>query len=610
VYASCLGSVFLLAACGPLSELPQSEEPVLEVAALEGAADYAFPDDADPAVAALPFIEDELLVQSLPGADGRSVAAAIEAAGAVVLDEIPEISLLRLRIPAGHQRGIAAALIADGLIEAAHKNYILTAEATANDPFVPLQSHLDRIRASRAWDITTGDARIVIAVVDSGIEAAHPDLAGKVLDGWNVRTSSNDARDAHGHGTLGAGAAAAVSNNGTGIAGVTWNCPILPVRVADDFGRASARDAAAGLLWAANHGAKVINLSFAPLWSNSLVKSAAEAAWGRGALVVISAGNGGGTHAAVGYDQALFVGAVDADGRLAAFSDRGPFVDLVAPGTSIYSTSLAGGYRHADGTSFAAPLVAGVAALAWSRNHQLRPVTVQQLVVQSAADLGDAGRDDEFASGMVDALAAVEAAGSASFVADTRPPSLTLTQPRAGALLSGRARLSANADDDWGVADVVLSIDGVPFATDDRSPYQFVIDVAAFSTGPHELTLVATDQAGNRSEAISVGVSFSTPVAGGGSSATAIVFRKPAADSVVSGDVLIEAHVSDAQGLAVVEWWIDEQPVWTAAVSGTSSGVSYVWRGAGGAPGPHLITLQVLDAAGNRQSASLSLTRR
>ncbi len=594
------------AACVPVADVdaPDVRSPNCQ-------ARYDFPDDGDPATAALPVVENELLVQYMPGVDVNSRSAAYADADAAPIDEIGELNLVRLRIAPGTQDRTAGQLWAHALFEAIHKNYVFELQRVPNDPDYAAQPYLPRIRAPEAWDLAIGSARVVIAVVDSGVDRTHPDLTDKVIDGWNVPAGHADFGDDNGHGTFVAGVAAAMSDNGTGVTGMAWAGPVLAVRVSDEFGRATARDVAAGILWAVNHGAKVINVSFAPLWSNTLVQSAATHAWQRGAVVVISAGNGSGLASAAGYEQALFVGALDGADKLTPFSDRGPFVDLVAPGTAIYSTAPGGGYRAADGTSFAAPIVSGTLALAWSVNPDLRPITIVQTLLDSARDLGSPGLDDTFAGGAVDAYAAVRAASETTLSTDTQPPLLRVTAPAAGATLSGKARVTATAVDEWGVADVVLAIDGIPFASDDRTPYEFLINTATFSAGPHELSLVATDSSGNVSIQQHIRVTFGAGGTSGSSGrGTMISFRSPAAGTTVTGDVLLQATVSDADGLATVEWWIDGQPVFTAAISGASSGVSYLWRVSGSENGPHVISLRVLDATGTLQSANLPLTRR
>jgi subtilisin family serine protease len=354
-------------------------------------------------------------------------------------------------------------------------------------------------------------------------------------------------------------------------------------------------------------------VSFAPLWANQIVKAAAAHAFNRGALVVISAGNGGSTTTSSGYGEALFVGAVDGSDRIASFSNRGRFVDLVAPGTAIRSTRLGSGYGLGNGTSLAAPVVSGVAALAWAVNPDLRPVSIQVALLGTSIDLGGGGKDNTFGHGRVDAHAAVMQALDTAYIPDTTPPSVDVTHPESGAILSGRFIASATVTDspaEGGVADVVLSIDGTPFATDLRAPYRFALDTLAFSTGPHELEFVATDIAGNMSSAATLIVTFvrSSGSATSGSPAD-ITFETPLNGASVSGIVTIRATVSDDDGLATVEWLVDGDSVLVQPLSGQSSRVSYAWRTAGWPRGDHTITIVVIDAMGTQTRGNLLLIK-
>lgn len=573
-------------------------------------ADFNFSEDADPVIAALPFAPDELLVQPLPGADPQALKTLYTGAGATVIDEVADIDLTVLRVPAGKLRETAGLLADSGLLETFQKNYQYSTQAVPNDPIYARQTHLPQIHAEQAWDFSTGSVDIVIGIVDTGVDPDHPDLVGKIIDGWNVYDANAHFDDVLGHGTEVAGVAAAASNNAVGVAGVAWQSPILAVRVGNESGLSSSQNIAAGILWAAGHGAKVINVSFAPLWSDKVVKSAAQQAFHRGSLVIIAAGNAGGMNAAVGFDEVIFVGAVTADNTIASFSDRGPFVGVVAPGTGIRSTTFDGDYGMANGTSFAAPIVSGVAALAWSVNPELRPITIKEAIVGSVVDLGATGRDTTFGHGAVDAAAAVAAAKAAFEPADTTPPGVKVSKPVTGQSLSGKATASVAATDRYGVADVVLAVDGVPFATDTRSPYSFVIDTTAFSAGSHELSFVGTDSSGNASPPQTVRVSFTGLSTASAGSAGAVRFTSPASGSSVTGNVTIKASVSDPDGLSVIEWFVDGDSVFVVPLSGASSGVSYVWRSASFAAGLHTITVAVTDTAGNQSRGSLNLTRR
>jgi subtilisin family serine protease len=587
------------AACGAVSTTGGSN--------VIGDDSVVFVEDAEPAIAALPFVDNELLIQPYPGADSRALAVLYEDSGAVISAGLAEVDTVVLRVPRDQFVSIAQKLGESGLIETVQKNYLVRAEATPNDPDFVFQGHFPQIGIPLAWDRTTGSEDVVIAVVDTGVDATHAELVDRVVGGWNVFEDNADFHDVMGHGTMVAGVAGASANNGVGISGVTWDCPLLAVRVADESGVSSARFVAAGILWAAGSGAKVINVSFAPLWSNRVVQSAAQHAFHRGSLVVISAGNAGGVNAGLGYSEALFVGAVDSANGIASFSDTGPFVDLSAPGVGLYLTANGGGYALASGTSFSAPIVSGVAALTWSVNPGFRPSTVQSILWETAADRGAAGRDRVYGFGVVDAAAAVAEAARREEVVDSSNPTVRITRPLNGVTISGRYVVRADATDAVGVADVVLSVDGVPYATDRRAPFRFVMDTNDFESGVHELSAVATDFAGNVSAADSVFVTFRPWATASAGTPTRITFTAPGEGAVVSGDVLLRASLYDPEGLSTVEWLIDGESVFTSVLSGTSSGVSYQWRTASFSPGGHTITLIVIDGAGDVTSANRSV---
>ncbi len=570
---------------------------------------FTFQEDADPAIAGLPFVEKELLVQPYPGADAQSLLELYAQAGVVVVDELPDIELAVLEVPDGDLVGAGAELSDSGLIETVQKNYIFEAQALPDDPLFGGQPHLRQIFAPEAWELTVGHENIIIAVVDTGVDADHPDLEEKVIDGWNFFDDSPDYSDVAGHGTQVAGVAAAMTDNAIGVAGVAWESPILAVRVTDDRGRATGRHIAAGILWAAAHDASVINVSFAPLWSDRVVRAAAQTAFHRGCLVVISAGNAGGSTKAPGYPEALFVGAIDGNQRIAFFSDSGPFVDLVAPGTGVRTTRMGAGYGFANGTSFSAPIVSGVAALAWSINPDLRPASIMNAVLGSAVDLGSPGKDSIYGLGALDAAAAVAQAEMKTYLPDNAPPSLTITRPSDGARLSGRTTAMVTARDDHGVADVVLYIDDLPHATDTRSPFWFVIDPSLFPPGAHELSFIATDFAGNASETESIEVTFAASSALS-RYASEITFKSPTDRATVSRDVTIQATVSDPDGLALVEWLVDGISLLVTPVAGQSTGVSLLWPTSGALPGEHIVTLVVTDITGRQTSAALHLFTR
>src|SRR5215813_9168202 len=223
--------------------------------------------------------------------------------------------------------------------------------------------------------ITTLGLPGVIAILDSGIDPTHPDLAAKLLPGFNLLSNNTSTGDWSGHGTLVAGAAAAISDNGVGVAGVAGQNNILPVVIADSTGYALFSTIASGITWAADHGAKVANLSYAAAGSSTVV-SAAQYAMSKGMIVILAAGNCGCFDSTAASPYIVSVSATDSSDNLASWSSQGNFVDISAPGVSSYTTSNGGGYSAPSGTSLASPIVAGVAGLMMSANPSLSPSNV------------------------------------------------------------------------------------------------------------------------------------------------------------------------------------------------------------------------------------------
>ncbi len=613
VWFTLLGAMTLLAGCGgSAGGGGGSRSDTADDDPGAGSLSFVFAEDEDPAMAALPFVKDELFARTIPGATPEDLNALYTEAGATVLETIAAIDTTVLGVRPD-ELGTAAAKLADSpLIEGVQKSYLYEPELKANDPEFGSQGYLDRIGVPEAWEATTGSDEVVIAVLDTGVSGDHADLENKLLDGWNTFDNDWDTSDEQGHGTGVAGVAAAASNNRIGVAGISWDSPILPVRVTNSGGQASSRSIATGLLWAANHGAKVMNVSFAPLVSDTTVLRAASHVRNNGGLVFISAGNDGKESTAQSKKGALFVGATDGNENKASFSTYGSFVDLTAPGTAIKTTDSGGGYRSKSGTSFSSPIVAGVAGLVWSVRPELRPVTVEQILFDTAIDLGKAGRDDEFGVGMVDAAAAVAAAIDIVEEEDTKAPKVEISRPRDGKPVPGVEKVAASATDDGEIADVVLSVDGQPFATDSTEPYRFTINTSDLDDGLHTLTCVATDTAGNVSAPASVEI-----VVGEASSASnasdstdpTVVINFPVDNTSVLGSVGIQATATDNAGLARAELLVDGEVVDTETISGTREVVSFVWDGKKASSGTHFLMVRVTDEANNQGAASVRLNK-
>lgn len=298
------------------------------------------------------------------------------------------------------------------------------AAARTNDPYVDQQYHLEKVRVFEAWARGQG-ADVVVAVLDTGVSAGHPDLKGRVVAGIDLVDPGTAPDDPNGHGTLVAGIVAANVDNGEGVAGAAPQVAVMPVRVLDDDGSGDAADVAEGIRWAADRGAGVINLSLAEAPGQQAgllaalitpeVEQAIRYADRKGALVVAAAGNDGASRVPYASDlPVLVVGATDRDDRVWPSSNRDART-LFAPGVGIVSTwNRAPYYGEGDGTSFAAPIVAAGAALL--RSSGLNSAQARERLTASAVPVGEG-------LGRVDLARAVDAAPAASSPQAPRSPS-------------------------------------------------------------------------------------------------------------------------------------------------------------------------------------------
>jgi thermitase len=263
------------------------------------------------------------------------------------------------------------------LIEHAEPNYYLQASFTPNDPFFPYQYNLPKINAPAAWDISQSNSSVKIAIIDTGVQLNHPELAGKLLPGYDYVDYDNIPEDGNGHGTHVAGIAASITNNGVGIAGVAPLASIVPLRVLDNNGQGTTGNVGNGLVYAANNGIQVVNLSLGGPTGEAFLQAAVQYAWDRGAVIIAAAGNDNTSYPIVpaSYPNVIAVASTNPSDLKSNFSNYGSWVDMAAPGDNILSTYLGGSYAYLSGTSMAAPHVAGVAALLAARgktNAQIR----------------------------------------------------------------------------------------------------------------------------------------------------------------------------------------------------------------------------------------------
>jgi thermitase len=332
----------------------------------------------------------ELLVRFKHGQDGPA-ASAIAKIGAKVLDKISRIDVKRLGLPKNLPVDAAIEQLRRlPLFDFVEPNYIFRAAWKTNDPLWGDQWGIAKIRTAAGWGLETGRAAVTIAIVDTGVDLDHPDLVRKIVAGYDFIDGDDQPDDVGGHGTHCAGIAAASTNNGEGIAGICANCTIMPVRVLGPDG-GSASDVANGIVWAVDHGAKVISLSLGGLFESIAQNEAIDYAWSKGAVIVAAAGNYGvsDAHYPAFYPKCISVGATESDDRRADYSNYGDWVDVAAPGSFIMST-VPDGYEMMSGTSMATPAVAGLAGLVWSAmGAGASNAAVREVIEKSCDPIGD-----------------------------------------------------------------------------------------------------------------------------------------------------------------------------------------------------------------------------
>ena len=372
-----------------------------------------------------------LLVRFSRSASDTLIRQAIAVAGGHFEEAARSTGFVVVSTGSRPKAAVAAALVASPFVEDVAPNRIRRAAAVPNDPgYSVQQTYLQAMHLPDAWEVTTGTDGLVLAVLDSGVQLDHPDLAGRLVPGWDFVNNDASPDDDQGHGTMVAGIAAASTNHGRGIAGATWQGKIMPVKVLDSSGAATDADIAAGIRWAADHGADVINLSLGGPGASTILQEAVDYAIARDVVLVAAAGNEGdgdeATATTPNYPAAcagvVAVGATDNAGNRASFSSYGNWVDVVAPGVTITSTTRAGGYGSGSGTSFSSPLVAAVTLMMRTADPNAGQATVAQRLLRSARDLGAPGTDSTFGAGMVDAAAALAITATPGDGSSTAPP--------------------------------------------------------------------------------------------------------------------------------------------------------------------------------------------
>ena len=310
---------------------------------------------------------ERLLIKFTPGTSCADMAAVHQKVGGKVQSDIPEIGVQVVAVPHGEGAVRAATYRQQKEVASVEPDAVAQAVDIPNDPYFNSQWDMTKVQAPEAWDITQGSPDIRIAILDTGIDLDHPDLANKIASSINF-TDSATCDDIYGHGTHVAGIAAAAANNGLGVAGLGRNCSIMNVKVLGNDGFGYYSWVVEGVTWAADNGANVINMSLGDTAPSSILQSAIDYACSKGVVVVAAAGN---NHSSspfypAYYSNCIAVGSTNVSDTLSGSSNFGSWVDVAAPGESIYSCRPNGLYGYLSGTSMASPHVAGLASLVFA----------------------------------------------------------------------------------------------------------------------------------------------------------------------------------------------------------------------------------------------------
>ncbi len=378
-------------------------------------------------IKATAVVEDEVIVKFKTGAAAAGISAAHGKFQARSLLKLAGVGADVVKLPAkkslAELNKIVEEYKKDPNVEYAEVNGIMTAlqapeiETVGPGPDDPGFAQLwgiKKILANYAWGINVGAGNIKVAVVDTGVDYTHQDLIGTVIKGYDYVNNDADPKDDHGHGTHVSGTIAATINNNVGVVGVAPNVKILAVKVCTSGGSCPYSAIANGVIYAANEGVRVINLSLGG-GPSLTVKSAVDYAWSKNVLVACAAGNSGagppGYPAA--YPSCLAVAATDQNDARASFSQYAP-EGVAAPGVAIYSSLPGNQYASWNGTSMATPHVAGLAGLLFSQNPARSNARVRQILTTTTVDLGAAGKDGIFGYGRINAYKAAYGCGAAS----------------------------------------------------------------------------------------------------------------------------------------------------------------------------------------------------
>jgi thermitase len=361
------------------------------------------------------ILPGEIVVKFQANVDRLGAQSSLRAEGLRPLEVAPGSEAIRVAVEPGQEAQAIAELLARGDVAYATYNYEIKALGDPNDPLYgnqwPLKHPQDHdIDAPEGWDIYTGSNNTTLAIIDTGVDLDHPDLAAKIVTGKTFHASYPvgtlpDDDSFIGHGTHVAGIAAAIGNNGIGIAGVSWGARIMPLKILNSSGNGGTYELSQAIRYAADNGARVINMSLGGSCGSGWpdVAGAVSYALGKGVMLIAAAGNSGSSPVMcpAAMSGVLAVGATNYNDEIAYYSNYGSALDVAAPGDQVYSTLPGGTYGHESGTSMASPHVAGLAALLFSYMPSLSNTQVSNIIEETADDFGAAGWDQFYGYGRI-----------------------------------------------------------------------------------------------------------------------------------------------------------------------------------------------------------------
>ncbi|MBI4097713.1 MAG: S8 family serine peptidase [Candidatus Levybacteria bacterium] len=351
------------------------------------------------------FANDALIVRFEEGTTEQEKEAILSSVGAKRERKINRINAQRVRVGKNKVRENVGKLKKNRRVKYAEPDFVAKKTEIPNDTYYSSQWGLPKIKADGGWDKTHGGDSAPVAIADTGINDSHPDLSGKVVKRANFTWDPDS--DGDGHGTHVAGIVGATTNNSLGVASLGYDSKLFSVKVLDNNGSGYYSWIASGVIWAADNGAKVINLSLGGTSDSQTLRDAISYAWGKGVVVVAAAGNSNRTRASYPayYTNAIAVAATDQNDNKASFSNYGSWVDLAAPGVSILST-YENGYAYLSGTSMATPFVSALSSLVFVNNPGFNNQEVRNKIEGSAEKIARTGT--YWTYGRIDACAALD----------------------------------------------------------------------------------------------------------------------------------------------------------------------------------------------------------